>query len=345
MLTVHDLPETSPQASRPTEPAFEPPPPRRQPRAHLTYLVVALLLPLLAVPAFVELGRSDFFLHHGASVWVRANDAIFQMHGRTCNVLVFGDSTAMTGINPEIIRGDTGLSTCNIAVTNSVLAVTGNLTLDRFLARNPRPRALLIQLSPESFTLNHQPWEETVYPEGLLEMLRWGDPDATRVLLWTHPRETLAFAGYTAGYTAFYFIKHAWEHLTHTLAPEDAVVIRNGFFTAPLPPRSSCEAVPQSAAATSRSAASAFVADLRRRYQPQADTVFINVAPIPACDPDLIALQNHLRGLTSNTLDALPISLFNDERHYTAAGSTQLSHQLANQLQTALPPAAALTPR
>src|SRR5579859_3101721 len=109
-------------------------------RTSLRYCVTLLLLPLLAIPAFIALGRSNFFLHHGASVWVRSNDAVFEMANRDCDVLIFGDSTAMTGINPDVVESNTGFKTCNIAVTNAVLAVTDNLTLNHYLAHNAKPK-------------------------------------------------------------------------------------------------------------------------------------------------------------------------------------------------------------
>jgi hypothetical protein len=140
------------------------------------YCFLLLILPLLAIPAGIGLGASDFFLRHGASVWVQSNDAVFQMRGRECDVLVFGDSTAMTGINPDVVERNTGFKTCNISVTNSVLAVTHNLTLNRYLAHNARPRVLLIQLSPDGFEPESNSWRQTVYPEGLLELLRHGSP-------------------------------------------------------------------------------------------------------------------------------------------------------------------------
>jgi hypothetical protein len=87
------------------------------------YCLIIIVLPILCIPTFIALGKSDFFLHHGASVWVQSNDSVFNMQGRNCDVLVYGDSTAMTGIDPEVVDRATGFHTCNIAVTNAVLAV------------------------------------------------------------------------------------------------------------------------------------------------------------------------------------------------------------------------------
>jgi hypothetical protein len=60
-------------------------------RAAMRYCLTLLALPLLAVPVFIALGCSNFFMHHGASVWVRSNDAVFEMTNRDCDVLIFGD--------------------------------------------------------------------------------------------------------------------------------------------------------------------------------------------------------------------------------------------------------------
>ena len=302
-------------------------------RAQGIYIALAILLPLLAVPFGILLGKSDFFLYHGASLWARTNDAIFRMHDRSCDVLVFGDSTAMTGIDPAVLEHQTGLAACNIAVTNSVLAVTADLPLDFFLAHNHRPRFLVIQLSPESFQVRRDPWGRTIYMEGLLEMLRWGDPHAARHMLLTHPRETLAFAGYSAGYSAFYVIRKAGRWFTRTPVGEDRIVVRNGFFTPPVPPRTSCISTIPPPGPGARAAAASLVSELHRKFAGDADHVIVDIAPIPDCDPNRGALASALRGLASNQLVLMPIHAFNDERHYTAEGSTILSEQVAEQIQ------------
>ena len=301
----------------------------------LQYCLVLVLLPLLAIPALIALGRSDFFLHHGASVWVQANDAVFDMHDRDCDVLVFGDSTAMTGIDPEVVESNTGFRTCNIAVTNAVLAVTNNLTLDRYLEHNGRPRVLLVQLSPDDFRQENRAWRQTIYAEGMLELLRHGRNGEARTVLLSHPQESIAFAGYAAGYTAWYAIKDVWFHATHIRAEEDTVTVRNGFFTPPSPPRTSC-APPESTVLPSGKRQVAFsrslVQDYKSSYATRAGVILVNVAPIPACDQNFAAYASALEGVTSNTLLPLPIGLFNDGRHYTARGSEVVSTLIAREL-------------
>ncbi len=298
----------------------------------LRYCLLVVLLPLLAVPAFIALGKSDFFVHHGASVWVQSNDAVFDMQDRNCDVLIYGDSTAMTGIDPDVVAHNTGFTTCNISVTNAVLAVTGNLTLDHFLQQNGRPKVLIVQLSPDDFQQENRVWKHTIYAEGLLEQLRHGNAGDNRRLLLSHPHEAISFAGYAAGFSAYYAIKDVWFRTTRLRAEEDQVQVRNGFFTPPAPPRTYCDTAAKlndhSQGAFSRTLAN----DFRHTYSDRTAVVLVDVAPIPSCDDNLAAYSSELSGVTSNSLQALPIGLFNDGRHYTARGSRVVSGMIAQQV-------------
>lgn len=300
----------------------------------LRYCVLLLVLPVLAIPACIRLGYSDFFLRHGASVWVQSNDAVFNMHDRDCDVVIFGDSTAMTGVDPTQVERNTGFKTCNIAVTNAVLAVTHTLTLDRFLAHNGRPRILLVQLSPDEFQPESSAWDGTIYPEGMLELLRHGDPAQNRRMLLRHPQRAIAFAGYAAGFTAYSALKHLWFRVTSTRADEDSLTIHNGFFTPPSPARRSCEpgtALPNGQARNGY--ARQVVEHYRTAYADPSRVVLVDVAPIPSCDQNLAAFSSQLDGVTSNSLLPLPVGLFNDTRHYTADGSALVSRLISEELR------------
>jgi hypothetical protein len=257
------------------------------------------------------------------------------MRDRDCDVLIFGDSTAMTGIDPDVVERNTGFKTCNIAVTNSVLAVTHNLTLNRYLANNVKPRVLLVQLSPDGFQPESNAWNQTVYPEGLLELLRHGNPAESRRVLLTHPREAIAFAGYAAGFSLYSGVKDIWFRVTNMRPEEDTVTIHNGFFTPPSPPSTSCEpgatfSNPQAGGGYPRTV----VGEYENGYADRSGIVLVNVAPIPSCDQNLAAFSSELNGVTSNSLLPLPVTLFNDPRHYTAVGSAVVSRLVAQELNT-----------
>lgn len=265
-------------------------------------------------------------------MWVRSNDAVFGMEGRKCDVLIFGDSTAMTGINPDVVERNTGFRTCNISVTNAVLAVTGNLTLNHYLQHNPQPRVLLVQLSPDSFQSENHGWRRTIYAEGLLELLRHGNREDARRILLHHPQEAIAFAGYAAGFSAFYGIKDVWFHLTHLRPEEDLITVHNGFFTPPAPPRTSCDPATSIADSSRGDYPRILVDEYRSQYASRSGLVLVNVAPIPSCDQNLAAYSSQLDGVTSNNLLPLPIGLFNDGRHYTAVGSNVVSSLVSEEL-------------
>jgi hypothetical protein len=308
-------------------------PPVTPPQAAWRYSFYLLLLTVLAIPSFIRLGYSDFFMHHGASVWVQANDAIFAMRDRDCDVLIYGDSTAMTGIDPDVVQRQTGLRTCNISVTNSVLAVTHNLTLDSYLARNSSPHVLVIQLSPDGFQPESAGWDQTVYPEGMLELLRHGSAAQARRELFTHPRESIAFAGYSAGFTVYGLAKEFWDHVANRHAEQDSIVVHNGFFTPPSPARTSCDI---GAKFSNPRAGGNFprrvVGQFQRKYTSPSTVVLVNVAPIPACDQNLADFTAELNGITSNSETPLPVSMFNDSRHFTAGGSAVVSTLVAKQV-------------
>jgi hypothetical protein len=313
-----------------------------QPRAMrrfspFAYCLTLILLPVVAIPSLIVFGGSNFFLHHGASVWVQANDQVFDTHDRQCDVLIYGDSTAMTGIDPDRVEEQTGFRTCNIAVTNAVLAVTGNLTLDHFLANNPRPKVLLIQLSPSGFQAESSVWHHTIYAEGLLELLRHGRPSEARRLLLTHPSQAVAFAGYAAGYTAWYGIKYVWYRATNLRPEEDTITVRNGFFTPPSPARTSCDAATSIVSASDprqMAFSRALVANYRNGFSGRAGLVLVNVAPIPDCDQNLAAYAAQLNGVTSNSLLPMPVGYFNNCCHYTARGSEIVSSLISSELNT-----------
>ena len=152
-------------------------------------------------------------------------------------------------------------------------------------------------------------------------------------MLITHPQESIAFAGYAAGFSAYYAIKDVWFHVTSLRPEEDTVTVRNGFFTPPTPARTYCEtsaAIPDSSEAAEYSRT--LVEGYRTQYAPQSGVVLVNVAPIPSCDQNLAVYSSELNGVTSNSLLPLPIGLFNDGRHYTAVGSNIVSRLIAEEL-------------
>jgi hypothetical protein len=130
-------------------------------------------------------------------------------------------------------------------------------------------------------------------------------------------------------------LKDIWYHLTSHRPEEDTVTIHNGFFTPPSPASTSCElgatfSNPRAGGTFPRT----LVREYEKDYSAKSGVVLVNVAPIPSCDENLAAFSSELNGVTSNSLLPLPVSLFNDPRHYTAVGSAIVSRLVARELNT-----------
>jgi hypothetical protein len=128
-------------------------------------------------------------------------------------------------------------------------------------------------------------------------------------------------------------VKDIWFHITDLRPEEDTLTIRNGFFTPPAPPSTSCEpgatfSNPAAGGAYPRTVVGEYESD----YASRSGVVLVNVAPIPSCDENLAAFSSELNGVTSNSLEPLPVRLFNDPRHYTADGSTIVSRMVAQEV-------------
>ena len=71
------------------------------------------------------------------------------LYGVDCQVVVSGDSSAMVGVDPGLIRRRTGLNTCNIGEFEGMTILNGTMVVDRYLAQNAKPRFLVFRYTPE----------------------------------------------------------------------------------------------------------------------------------------------------------------------------------------------------
>jgi hypothetical protein len=204
------------------------------------------------------------------------------------------------------------------------------MTVDVFLSHNPKPRILLLQLSPEAF-YREPNWHHLALNSPYTLLLR----DAPRsVLLNTLVRHPVASV------RAERDILYQWWHrrspaeqqrvrklFDHTLA-----VYREtgGLLVLPSQPQSVCnEPNVKLYAPVDKK----WIEHVRQTYEAQGITVIIRSSPIPECDPQLDFFQRDLAPSLDARIDALPITLFlPGDRHMTQAGAVVASHQLAQEL-------------
>ena len=83
----------------------------------LLYLAPLVFCPLLILVFAIVVEPTQWFAEHSGDPFLVTLGYGSQLRNADCKITIYGDSTAMIGINPGIIQKRTGLSTCNIAET------------------------------------------------------------------------------------------------------------------------------------------------------------------------------------------------------------------------------------
>jgi hypothetical protein len=289
------------------------------------YLLPLILAPLLFPVAAVLIVPSAWFAQHSGDSYLATIAYGATLSDANCQVLIYGDSTAMLGIDPERVRQLTGLSTCNIAEYMGITMLDGTRLVDQYLARNRRPRYLIFNYAPEDLNPDQQHgntnlhlFEAITYT--LRQRGRWVN------LLLRHPGEFFDWS--CRG------LRVAAESVvTKPLSPEIQYLRnRTGGWIAPDDAHalSSCSYLSY-ASAPDRS----WIEFLRSRYGRDGTTVLVDATPIPACDPNLAFFRGKLAGVVDNRVETFPVSDFLEGgRHTTRAGSVLLSERIASQIRT-----------
>lgn len=110
---------------------------RTNPRRVLGFVVVAVAVVLIAGEVFARFA------------WLNPNTPKIQemlaLEGETNDVLYIGDSTTLDGVNPAVVESELGLRGYNLASGGQSL-VESELVLRHYLARNRKPRAIMLGL-------------------------------------------------------------------------------------------------------------------------------------------------------------------------------------------------------
>lgn len=298
----------------------------RMRRRFTFYLLPVVGLPVLMMVAAFLIVPTRWFDLHSKNTYLANLGWGANLAGRDCKVLIYGDSSALVGLDPAVIQKQTGLTTCNIAEFEGVTLVTHTRLVDQFLERNARPRFVVFFYTPEDFSIPNN-WESTRVGtfEAVSFALEHERTWHTAMALVTHPAVTLGWA--EQGMRMLLMNPRA-----KAISAEAANVreTRNG-------------QLPVSSSATMRCDGNrherppdvGWVKGLRERYGIEGTTVIVDATPTVDCDPSLGFFHEHLDGLIDDApLRTQPIGNFsNDGRlHANAAGSVVISTMVAEQI-------------
>jgi len=256
----------------------------------------------------------------------------FRMRNADCDVLVFGDSTTMTGVDPRILTADTGLSACNISVTWPVIAMLDTLPIDAYLEHNPRPRYLVLQFTPRAF-YDRSDVELNLSLAGPFSMmLRQKGGWPARWFVARHFDLAVQFF-----WMAFQSLQRPHPERTaefHRVYDQRLQDFDNngGLLTLAQPPLAKCSETSQ---VPHRPPDNRWLTALRAMYQKEGTMVLIKGSPVPDCDPRLRQLQRELGPYLDANVEPLPKEDFVvGGRHMTLRGAEDESHHLAQLLSS-----------
>jgi hypothetical protein len=235
--------------------------------------------------------------------------------------VIYGDSTALTGLDPTVVSRATGLKTCNIAQAQSILQILGMLALDTYLKNNAPPKYIVMQFAPETLSRGRSNF---FWPEGVTLLLRKKSLFEALPTLVRHPVRAYEFS--------------IW-----------AIKAKVASLIEPRPDFGSMEAIFRSHGGLLILPKSAethclnhiayiqptvdWVHSLKEKYANNGTRVVINVSPLPICSPIAALVADGTRNVTDNALSLYPIGLFCDlDRHLTLEGAERASLELAEQL-------------
>ena len=303
--------------------------PHAEPRATLPklrlYVAILLLAPFLFLAACFALVRSDLFQHHDPNVYLATIGYATKLHNSDCQVLIYGDSSALVGVDPATIQRLTGLSACNIAEFAGMTMVNGTFLVDDYLKHNQRPRYLVFLFAPENLA-PYPKWQYVSSFEAIFFRIHQGFDRGLFHLLVFHGEDVLSTAESASRYALTW---PAYKPLTSSQLHDRET--NRGRLSVPGKTLTECEAVgrlhPPSRAWTN---------DLRARYGIDGTHVLVDVTPVPTCDPALPIYRTELTpGIVDNQLHTYPIDFYNQtgRLHMTPPGINAISAEIAAQIK------------
>jgi hypothetical protein len=285
------------------------------------YVFLMLVIPAIFLASSIPIVRSHSFLAESGDPFLLNADYAFSLKHVDCEVVIYGDSTALTGLDPTVVSNDTGLKTCNIAQSQSILEILGMSALDTYLQNNAAPKFIVMQFAPDTLSRGRS---DFFWPEGLTLLLRKRSLLEALPTFLRHPVRAYQFS--------IWAIKAKVSSLVHPpfdfAATEAIFHAHDGLTILPKPPQTRCyndKAFVQPTVG--------WVHGLKEKYAKNGTWVLVNVSPLPTCSPIASLAATGTLGVTDNSLPLYPVRLFCDiDRHLTLEGAERASRELSDQL-------------
>ncbi len=300
--------------------------PARSNRRLWFYLAPLVLLPFLILAFAILVVPTERFAAHSGDPFLMTLGYGAQLHNADCRITIYGDSTAMIGVNPELIQKRTGLSTCNIAETEGMTMINDTMVLDQFLAHNPAPQFLVFLYAPEDLDPQSQRANTAVSTfEAVTYRFRQPNKLLSVIALMRHPEDFFSWAIHGARWAIT-------SVFARPLPPQTKLLRFRTHGQSALKDQTmspaSCSMLPAQSPPNR-----AWVNGLRLKYGVNGTTVLVDAMLLSECDPGLNYYPRELSGIIDNQISALPIAdFYNGGRHVNPIGSVPLSGMIADQI-------------
>jgi hypothetical protein len=303
-------------------------------RTLLVYSLSVVLLPLLLLTGQLWVASTPWFMQHNAYPQLRGIGYELTLKHEDCEVVLYGDSSALTAYDPAVVQGMTGMKACNISEGGTITSVVGTYPLDTYLTQNKRPRYLVMMFTPSFFRPN-PPWMGGSQPEGYTYLLQFIRDRRLFYCLLRKPWGTLRYVTWVSR-QLFADLCGRLQHENPDDPAKDGLLARqrrHGTLTYAQPTQTYCVRTAIHYKAADMHGDPEGVAAARRNYGVDGTEVFVNVAPVPTCDELQDTYEKILAGEHDNRFERLPISWFNNEDvHFNAIGANYLSAEVAQQI-------------
>jgi len=280
----------------------------------VTLAMCGLTLALYLACAFAFIQTSVFVTHSSNISQIISAYRFSHLKGIDADILFVGDSTAVVGVNPEIVEKITGLSSYNVSLTVGSFIAVGNILVDNYLKQNRPPRVIVLYIGP--WTTPNRP-EDMIHPDDTEFRLQYPSWEATFALINFAPRRQLVdyFLHYPRQLEALmrWSAGQFWRGYDSGPAKQaritDAIETHRGW----IPLATGVAGVP-----TYRGIPDGcryplwatepdidFIQSFRKRYETASTKVLVFISPIPDCDESLA----YLRGVYAGLADRLPSPL------------------------------------
>jgi hypothetical protein len=285
------------------------------------YVLLMLIIPALFLASSIPIVRSKSFPVESGDPFLLNPDYAFSLMHVNCEVVIYGDSTALTGLDPTVVSSVTGLKTCNIAQAQSIVEILGMQALDTYLKNNAPPRFIVMQFAPETLSRGRS---DIFWPEGLTLLLRKKSLLEALPTFLRHPVRAYQFSIWANKAKVASLIKSPPD-----FGSMEAIFrSRGGLLILPKSAETHCVNDIAYAQPTVD-----WVRTLKEKYANNGTRVLINVSPLPSCSPIATLVAAGTRNVPDNSLSLFPIGLFCDlDRHLTLEGAERASLELAEQL-------------